>query len=192
MNIDIDISGTVLKTRRLILRPWRETDLDDLYEYASVDGVGQMAGWLPHKDKEESFAILQMFIDGKKTFAIEHEGKVIGSLGIEKYDTSRMPEFDELRGRELGYVLSKEYWGQGLTPEAVKEVIRWLFEEQQLQVIFCSHFTYNLSSRRVMDKCGFADYCETVHETRFGTDEPAVTRILRREDWEKIKSNFKK
>ena len=47
MNKPIDISNVVISTPRLTLRPWRETDLADFYEYASVDGVGQMAGWPP-------------------------------------------------------------------------------------------------------------------------------------------------
>ena len=47
MNGRIDITGVVLTTDRLTLRPWRESDLSDFYEYASVDGVGQMAGWIP-------------------------------------------------------------------------------------------------------------------------------------------------
>ena len=71
MNTPIDISNVTLKTNRLILRPWRQSDLDDFYEYAHVDGVGQMAGWLPHKDKTESQTILDMFISERKTFAIE-------------------------------------------------------------------------------------------------------------------------
>ena len=54
MNIQIDITNTVLHTERLTLRPWRESDLADFYEYASVDGVGQMAGWLPHENMEKS------------------------------------------------------------------------------------------------------------------------------------------
>lgn len=45
MNTEIDISNVTLHTDRMILRPWRQADLDDLYAYASVDGVGQMAGW---------------------------------------------------------------------------------------------------------------------------------------------------
>ena len=52
MNIKIDISNVVLKTERLVLRPWEKEDLDDFYEYAKVDGVGQMAGWLPHENRE--------------------------------------------------------------------------------------------------------------------------------------------
>ncbi len=48
MNAFIDIGNVTLKTDRLLLRPWRLTDLEDLYAYASVDGVGQMAGGKPH------------------------------------------------------------------------------------------------------------------------------------------------
>ena len=113
MNAFIDVSEVVLKTERLILRPFNLEDVDDLYEYAHVDGVGQMAGWLPHKNKEESLKILKMFIEEKKTFAIEYNGKVIGSIGIEKYPESELEEFKEKRGREIGYALSKDYWGQG-------------------------------------------------------------------------------
>lgn len=125
MNTEIDISNVILHTDRMILRPWRQTDLDDLYAYASVDGVGQMAGWKPHESKEESQIILDMFIGHKKTFALEYQGKVIGSLGIEQYNEDHFPEFADKKCREIGYVLSKEYWGQGLMPEAVKEVIRY-------------------------------------------------------------------
>ena len=48
MNKQIDITNVVLKTNHLTLRPFRDSDLQDLYEYAKVDGVGQMAGWAPH------------------------------------------------------------------------------------------------------------------------------------------------
>ena len=58
MNTPIDISNVVLKTERLTLRPWRQSDLEDFFEYASVDGVGQMAGWIPHASLEESQMIL--------------------------------------------------------------------------------------------------------------------------------------
>ena len=146
MNADIDVSETVLNTDRLTLRPWRESDLADFFEYASVDGVGQMAGWTPHKDIEESRAIMSRFIDHKSTFALEHQGKVIGSLGIEEYSEEQFPEFADKKVREIGYVLSKEYWGQGLMPEAVKEVIRYLFEEVGLDLVLCAHFLSNSRS----------------------------------------------
>lgn len=114
MNKQIDISRVALKTKRLTLRPWRLSDLQDFYEYASVDGVGQMAGWNPHQNIEESKKILEMFIRDKKTLALEYQGKAIGSIGIEEYEEENYPELDSLQGREIGYVLSKAYWGNGL------------------------------------------------------------------------------
>ena len=126
MNQQIDITGVVLSTSRLTLRPWRKSDLNDFYEYARVDGVGQMAGWSPHQSSEESRGILECFIKGKHVFALEHGGKVIGSLGIEEYNEACYPEFQRLRGREIGYVLSKDYWGRGLMPEAVQAAVAYL------------------------------------------------------------------
>ena len=178
MNKHIEITDIILTTERLILRPWRESDLKDFYEYASVDGVGQMAGWSPHKDIEESRQILSRFIEGKHVFALEYQGKIIGSLGVEKYKEENYPQLAALHGREIGYVLSKAYWGQGLMPEAVKAVIEWLFREVQLDFIICGHFDWNSQSRRVIEKCGFR-YIKTVEfETRFGTVENAMDYIL--------------
>ena len=180
MNKPIDITGITLQTERLILRPWKETDLNDFYEYAKVDGVGQMAGWVPHKSIEESQMILSHFIEGKKTFALELGGKVIGSLGVENYNEQNYPELDPLQGRELGYVLSKDYWGQGLMPEAVKAVIAWLFEEVKLDFIVIGHFDWNNQSRRVIEKCGFK-YVKTIkYKTRYDTVEDSMEYILYR------------
>lgn len=178
MNKLIDITGVVLMTPRLILRPWRESDLEDLYAYASVDGVGQMAGWNPHRSMAESQAILDMFVQGKRTFALEYNGKVVGSLGVDEYSEKNHPELSTMQGREIGYVLAKECWGQGLMPEAVRAVIDWLFREEKLDFIICGHFGWNSRSQRVIEKCGF-QYLKTVpFETRFGTVETCLDYIL--------------
>lgn len=180
MNAQIDISAVTLKTDRLLLRPWRETDLQDFYAYASVDGVGQMAGWLPHQDLEESRRILGLFIEGKKTFALEYQGSVIGSLGIEEYSEEVYPELVDLSGREIGYALSKDYWGQGLMPEAVKAVIQYLFETVKLDFILVGHFDWNRQSARVIEKCGFQYIKSRPYETRYGTVENGEGSILYR------------
>ncbi len=177
MNKYIDITNVVLKTDRLTLRPWRESDLSDFYEYARVDGVGQMAGWTPHRNMEESREILSRFMEGKRTFAIEHQGKVIGSLGVEYYREKNHPELDGLQGRELGYVLSKDYWGRGLVPEAVRAVCRWLFEDEKLDFIIVGHFDWNGQSKRVAQKCGFQYVKTTKFETRYGTVENCLEYI---------------
>lgn len=180
MNKPIDISNVIIQTERLILRPWKETDLNDFYEYASIDGVGQMAGWMPHKSAEESKVILAHFVSGKHVFALEYNGKVIGSLGIERYNEEYYPELAEMQGREIGYVLSKEYWGRGLMPEAVKAVITYLFDSEKLDFILVGHFDWNSQSRRVIEKCGF-QYIKTIqYETRYDTVETSREYILRR------------
>lgn len=178
MNKSIDISGIILNTEHLVLRPWKEFDLEDLFEYASVDGVGQMAGWPPHKSIEESRKRLDRFISNKKTFALEYQGKVIGSCGLVDYNEERYPELALLNGREIGYVLSKDYWGRGLMPEAVKAVIQYLFEVENLDFIIAGHFKRNAQSARVIQKCGFA-YIKTIpYETQYGTIETSVEHIL--------------
>ena len=186
MNVPMDISTVTLKTDRLLLRPWRETDLQDLYRYASVDGVGQMAGWTPHRDLEESGRILRMFIAGKKTFALEYQGRVIGSLGLEAYGEAYYPELAQMSGCELGFVLSKDYWGQGLMPEAVKAVIRYLFETKMLDFLLVGHFSWNRQSARVIAKCGFRYIRSCPYETKYGTVEIAEESILYRSDFEKL------
>ncbi|MBO4667744.1 MAG: GNAT family N-acetyltransferase [Bacilli bacterium] len=178
MNAEVDITGVIIKTERLVLRPFELSDLDDFYEYASVDGVGQMAGWLPHKNKEESLVILNKFIDHKKTFAITYNGKVIGSLGIEKYNEEKFPEFSDKKAREIGYILSKDYWGQGLMPEAVKAVIDYCFNTLDYDMLFCAHFVENYRSQRVQEKCGFKHYKMGKFETRYGVIKDDWVSIL--------------
>ena len=180
MNASVDISNVILKTERLILRPWTLNDLDDLYEYASVDGVGQMAGWLPHQNIEDSRAILKLFIAEKKTFAIEYNGKVIGSLGIERYSEEELPEYQTKLGREIGYVLSKDYWGKGLMPEAVKAAIKYLFEYVNLDFIVCGHFVSNVQSMKVQQKCGFKNHKLIKYTTRYGEVKDCWLSILER------------
>ena len=180
MNAPIDISGVTLRTERLILRPWREDDLADLNAYARVDGVGQMAGWSPHKSLDESREILDMFIREKKTFALEYAGKAVGSVGVEEYEEARYPGLglEEKRGREIGYVLSKDYWGRGLMTEAVKAAIRYLFDDVKLDFVTVGHFTRNDRSRRVIEKCGF-QYVKTIpYGTQDGRTEDSMEYIL--------------
>ena len=119
MNAKIDVTDVRIVTDRLILRPWTMADLNDFYEYARVKEVGQMAGWLPHKSIEESRQILSSFIEQKKTFALElrESGKVIGSLGVEELRPD--PVGEGRFGRELGYVLNKDYWGWITSPAAI-------------------------------------------------------------------------
>ena len=156
MNAPIDVTDIRIETPRLILRAWQRSDLADFYEYASVPDVGERAGWKHHESIEESQRILDLFIAGKKTFAItdKAKGKAIGSIGLEPRDEDAgLPK--NLQGREVGYVLSRDYWGRGLMPEAVKAVMDYCFSVLNYDYLTCGHFDTNDRSRRVCEKCGF-------------------------------------
>ena len=158
MDIPIDLSSTIIETERLILRPWQEADLHDFNAYASVPGVGEMAGWPHHKSLEESRQILQMFIGSKNELALFHrqDNKVIGSFGIKNSNWANEDEqYAHLKMKDLGYVVAKDYWGQGLAAEAAKAAINFCFTQLGLDAITCGHFKTNPQSRRVIEKCGF-------------------------------------
>jgi len=152
-----DVTNIKIETDRLLLRAFAENDLDDFFAYASVPGVGEMAGWPHHKSIETSKMILGSFLENKDVFAIYHkvDKKVIGSLGVHKAWTDREEEFKHLKAKNIGYVLSKDYWGQGLVPEAVQAVIRYGFDTMGLDAFSIEHFVENAQSKRVIEKCGF-------------------------------------
>ena len=180
MNAEFKINGKVLETERLILRPFSQEDLQDFFEYASVEGVGEMAGWHHHENMEKSQQILNMFIEEDKTFAIVYKqnNKVIGSLGVEPYGMEgALTEFDGYQGREIGYVLSKDYWGRGIMTEAVKAVIDYLFNVINLDFLTCGYYDFNSQSKRVQEKCGFKPYRKLVMDTKLGTKEGVLNLL---------------
>ncbi len=179
MNATIDVTNIRIETERLILRAFQVSDLNDLYEYSRVPGVGEMAGWSHHESMEESKTILKWFIEGKRTFALvlKDNGKVIGSLGIDPRDDDEgLPQ--HLQGREIGYVLSKDYWGKGLMPEAVSAVIDYCFRILSYDYLFCGHFDHNDRSRRVVEKSGFSYLKDTVSETARGVTEQGKLYVM--------------
>ena len=181
MNAKVDVTNIKIGTERMLLRPFKTSDLEDLFEYVSVPGVGENAGWPHHKSIDITKQILSMFIEEKKTFAIVYKdnNKVIGSLGIEKYSNEdKLTEFTNYIGREIGYVLSKDYWGKGLATEAVKAVINYLFEKENYDFLVCSYYDFNNRSKRVQEKCGFKPYRKVICDTMLGTKEPGILQLL--------------
>lgn len=181
MNAEFDITNIRFETPRLILREWNINDIQDMFDYASVIGVGEMAGWKHHESIEETRQIVELFIKEKKTFAIEYKQnhKVIGSIGVERYGAEdRLTDFINLKGREIGFVLSKDYWGQGIMLEGVNAVIDYLFNTLNLDFLLCGHFNFNKQSKRLQEKLGFKPYKNLIFDTRIGTKEPGVLNLL--------------
>lgn len=144
-----------LETKRLILRPWKESDAADLYQYARDSQVGPAAGWQPHTSVENSGEIIRNVLSAEGTYAVilKETGEAIGSVGliIGEHSHLRLPDTEA----EIGYWLGVPYWGQGMIPEAVHELIRFAFEELKLQTLWCGYYIGNEKSKRVQEKCGF-------------------------------------
>lgn len=145
----------ILETNRLILRPWEEKDANNLYKYASDPKVGPIAGWPVHTSIENSLDIIKKVLSVPETFAVVYKqtGTAIGSVSLKFKEASNIEMTDT--EAELGYWIAVPYWGQGLIPEAVNEVIRYAFEKLKLEKIWCSYTDGNNNSKRVQDKCGF-------------------------------------
>ena len=184
MNAEINISNVILETDRLILRTWELKDLDDFFEYASVEGVGEKAGWEHHKSKDKSLEILKMFIEEKKVFAIvlKENQKVIGSIGIEELSEELDKDLDNLLGRELGYVLNKDYWNKGIMKEAVSKVVDYCFNTLKLNFLMASYFNHNIVSKKVLEKLNFKFYKDIIIETRYNNIKEKSTLMLLKND----------
>lgn len=145
----------VLTTERLILRAWKENDAASLYEYAKDPKVGPAAGWPVHTSIDNSKQIIKTVLSIPETYAIVLKGTnvPIGSIGL------MMGKFSDLNINydegEIGYWLASSYWGKGLMPEAVRELLRHGFEDLKLKTIWCGYFEGNNNSKRVQEKCGF-------------------------------------
>ena len=180
MNAEINISNVILETDRLILRAWEITDLDDFFEYASVEGVGEKAGWEHHKSKDKSLEILKMFIEEKKVFAIvlKENQKVIGSIGIEELSEELDKDLDNLVGRELGYVLNKDYWNKGIMKEAISKVVDYCFNTLKLNFLMASYFNHNIASKKVLENLNFKFYKNIIIKTGYNNIKEKSTLML--------------
>lgn len=154
MNTEFKIGSAVIDTNRLIMRSWKNSDLYDLHEYASIEGFGESAGLSPHKTIEETKKVLNGYITGNHVFAVilKENNKIIGSVGVGEVSDDEHKDYIQ---KGIGYVLRRNYWGSGIMTEAVRAVTEWLFENTDIEILSCGFFEGNDRSRRVMEKCGF-------------------------------------
>lgn len=178
-----------LFTERLILRPWNESDAESLYEYANDDRVGPIAGWPVHTSVENSCEIIKSVLSAPETYAVclKDDNRTIGSIGlmIGKQSNLDLPDTEG----EIGYWIGVPFWGQGLIPEATREIIRHAFEDLSLKTLWCGYFDGNEKSKRVQEKCGFT-YHHTNKDIHWQlTDDirtEHITRLTREEYLENL------
>jgi RimJ/RimL family protein N-acetyltransferase len=144
-----------LNTQRLLLRPWQDADAADLYEYAKDTRVGPIAGWPPHTSVQNSAEIIRTVFNHPEVYAVElkENRRAVGCVGILIGSHSNF-EISEREG-EIAYWIGVPYWGKGLIPEAVREVMRHAFETLHLEALWCGYFADNTQSCSVQSKCGF-------------------------------------
>ena len=156
MNHPAHASGSdVLMTQRLILRRWEQADAEDLYRYASDADVGPIAGWPPHKSIDESRAVIRDVLNGREAYAIclKEDGRAIGAIELKLNGHTDLTDRDD--ECEMGYWLGKPFWGRGIVPEAVTEMLRRAFEDIGMQKVWVGYYEGNSKSKRVQEKCRF-------------------------------------
>lgn len=145
-----------METERLILRHWEEDDAEELYRYAKDPAVGPIAGWPLHTSVENSREIIRDVLSAPETYAVvlKETGKPVGCVGLFRDEEGHIPLADN--EAELGYWIGVPHWGQGLIPEASREIIRHGFEDLGLTGIWCGNYEGNANSQRVQEKLGFS------------------------------------
>ena len=173
-----------LETERLILRPWRDKDAEALYQYAQDPRVGPIAGWPPHTSVENSLEIIHTVFSAPETYAVvlKTTGKPVGSAGIMMPGKGSAPMGEH--EAEIGYWIGVPYWGQGLIPEAVRELERRCFEDLGCTALWCGYYDKNFKSKRVQEKCGFI-YDHTLRDqmSPLGDLKTEHFGYLKKEDW---------
>ena len=144
-----------IETERLILRPFVAEDAEDMYRnWASDPEVTKFLTWPTHTSVEISKMLLNDWITryddgGYFNWAIEWKGNggVIGNISVVRL----REDIDEA---EIGYCMSKAYWGRGIMPEALKAVMDYLFDTAGMNRVSAYHDVNNPKSGRVMEKAG--------------------------------------
>jgi len=175
----------ILKTDRLILRRWKETDAESLYEYARDLEVGPIAGWPPHKNVGESLDVIKNVFTGAECYAIceKSSNKAIGAIELKLNGRTDMTERDD--ECELGYWLGKPFWGRGYVPEAAREILRHGFEDIGMTTIWCGYYDGNNKSKRVQEKVGFIYHhtCDEVPVSLMNEVRIGHTNYMTKEHW---------
>jgi RimJ/RimL family protein N-acetyltransferase len=148
---------TELTTPRLILRRWREDDLDALAAMNADPEVMRYVGDGSVRDRQQTAAGLAQVERewderGYGLFAVEvrESGRLAGWVGL------AVPAFlpEVLPAVEIGWRLGREFWGAGIATEAARVVLRFGFDDRGLDRIISIRHVDNRASGRVMDKLG--------------------------------------
>lgn len=171
-----------IKTKRLILRQVEQADSEQMYSnWASDPEVTRYLTWPAHETIETTKAGIyyRMANYEKDDFydwgiEIAETKTLIGTISVVRID-------EERKVLELGYVIGKDWWHQGIMTEAVKAVTRFLFETTDVQQIEAWHDVNNPNSGKVLENAGFTfvRICNGERENNQGVVDSAVYYLQR-------------
>lgn len=143
-----------VETERLLLRKMTLEDAGDMFRYASDPEVTRYMHLKPHQSLEDSHKAVQAAIDAYESGEVRSWGvvhkedeRLIGSAGFQWWEPGSA-------SANIGYLMAREYWGQGLMPEAVLAVLRFGFEHMELNRIEARLNPENGASARLLEKVG--------------------------------------
>lgn len=143
-----------LESERLLLRRVAYSDRMDIYTYAHLPEVAEYLKWEPHTSEYESLEFINIVMElyNKElpsVWAIEYKAdkKMIGTIGFLNWD-------EENRSAEVGFVLSPIYWNKGIMTESLKMVMKFAFDEMNLNRFQAKCEPENKPSAKVMEKAG--------------------------------------
>ena len=146
----------LIETERLILRRYTVDDAEAMFNnWASDEEVTKYLMWAPHKSVEVSRDILEDWIPYYEHDDFYHWGiclkdkgdEPIGDMGVVMID-------DETSKIHIGYCIGREWWHQGITSEALKAVMDFMFDIVGANRVESRHDPRNPNSGKVMQKCG--------------------------------------
>ena len=149
-----------LETERLILRKFVPEDFPDFYEYANDPEMSRMMGRDDMSDPENARFTFEWLMNREERgygLILRETGKVIGNLTV-----TPPPDFldgrEELTGRRgcsMSFSVSRLHQRKGLMEEALRAVIRHLFEAEGMDYVNCGCFDFNKPSLALQNKLGF-------------------------------------
>lgn len=152
---EMGIYGVILETKRLILRPFREEDAEDVYEYLAEPAVNCFACMKLNSLEDAKASMNERAEDTEFYFAIvlKESSKVIGEIFA--HPESHSPEEEAIKDTfSPCWMLNKEYYGKGYAYEAAYAVLEYLFREKGARRIYAYTEDYNVACQKLCEKLG--------------------------------------
>ncbi len=150
-------SGTqTLETDRLILRRYSSEDAAAMYKnWASDDKVTRCLTWPTHSSQDITQSIIDEWVNSYSDERYYHWAIVLKENGNEPIGDIAVVHIKEKASvAHIGYCLGSAWWNKGITSEALKAVMDYLFDVVGVNRIEARHDANNPNSGKVMQKCG--------------------------------------